>query len=499
MNPGQNNLEAMFTMESEKSGVVDEPPFRMLVLGDWSGDADKKPLSDRNPIEIDRDNFDAVIDRLGTRLDLDLEGGSVSLEFRELDDFHPDAVFQKISLFSDLRDLRRRLKDESTFFSAAREVRDRFGLSKEIPAIDAASASEAPSSDNLLDSILAHPTGGAAAPKPGVSSDLSRLVSDLVRPHLVSVDEDERSQMLNAVDAASGGLMRNILHHKRFQELEAAWRGLFFLVRRTETSTDLKIYILDVSKDELSAELKSAGNLADSVLYKHLIRDAVETPGSDPWAVILGNYSFAADVHDVASLIRISKLAAGAQAPFVSHMRPEVLGIHSLAEHPDTTDWRLSSDSDASKLWQALRDQSESVYLGMTMPRFLARLPYGSDTEPLETMAFEEFADSPIHDQYLWANGCFAAGQLLAESYSAYGWEMGRALRQDIEGLPTHIYKDGTETVYKPCSETLLTQNACERMMDHGLMPLVSYKNSDKVKLARFQSIADTALKGRWS
>lgn len=499
MNPGQNNLEAMFTMESEKSGVVDEPPFKMLVLGDWSGDADKKPLSDRNPIEIDRDNFDAVMERLGTRLELDIEGGSVSLEFSDLDDFHPDAVFKKIALFSDLRDLRRRLKNESTFVSAAREVRARFGLEREVPSSEAAPATESTASDNLLDSILAHPSGGAAAPKPGVSSDLSRLVSDLVRPHLVSVDEDERSQMLNAVDAASGGLMRKVLHHRRFQELEAAWRGLFFLVRRTETSTDLKIYILDVSKDELHTELKSSGNLADSVLYKHLIRDAVETPGSDPWAVILGNYSFAADVNDVASLIRISKLAAGAQAPFVSHMRPEILGIHSLAEHPDASDWRLSSDSDASKLWQALRDQPESVYLGMTMPRFLARLPYGAETEPLESMAFEEISDAPVHEQYLWTNGCFAAGQLLAESYSASGWEMGRALHQDIEGLPTHVYKDGTETVYKPCSEALLTQNACERMMDHGLMPLVSYKNSDKVKLARFQSIADTALKGRWS
>ena len=87
----------------------------------------------------------------------------------------------------------------------------------------------------------------------------------------------------------------------------------------------------------------------------------------------------------------------------------------------------------------------------------------------------------------------------MAESYSAYGWEMGRALKQDVEGLPTHIYKEQTETVYKPCGEVLLTEEACNRLMAHGLMPLVSYKNTDRVKVAMFQSIAGTGLKGMWS
>ncbi len=112
---------------------------------------------------------------------------------------------------------------------------------------------------------------------------------------------------------------------------------------------------------------------------------------------------------------------------------------------------------------------------------------------------FEEFDGLPEHDNYLWANGCFAAGQLLAESFAAYRWDMGRALKQDIEGLPVHVYKDGTETVYKPCGEVLLNDSAMQKLMDFGFMPLVTYKNSDRVKLARFHSIADTALKGMWN
>lgn len=495
----ENMLEAMFSMESDKSGVVEEPPFRMLVLGDWAGDGERKPFSERRPIEIDRDDFDDVMNRLGVMLELDYNGEPLRLEFKELDDFHPDKIFQSVPLFEELRDLRRRLRQESTFNSAAREVRSMFGSPKTTePAPAQIEPVEVPA-DDLLGAILAKPSGGAAVPKPKPSSDLARLVSDLVRPHLVEVDEGEQAQLTEAVDAATSGLMRGILHDRRFQELEAAWRGLFFLVRRTETSTDLKIFLLDATKDELTEDLKSSENLSGTTYYRHFVREAVEAPGGDPFALALGNYAFEGSIEDIATLIRVAKISATANAPFISHMRPDVIGVHSLAGQPDAAAWKLADDSTGSKLWLALRDQSEAVYLGMVMPRFLARLPYGRETEPLDMFDFEEVDAMPEHDNYLWTNGCFAAGQLLAESFAAYRWDMGRALKQDIKGLPVHVYKDGTETVYKPCGEVLLNDNAMQKLMDFGFMPLVTYKNSDRVKLARFHSIADTALKGMWN
>ncbi len=493
-----DNLETAVTLERSRTGIVEEPPFHILALGDWTGDGEKRPFEGRRPIEIDRDNFDEVIGQVGTRLDIDFEDGSnLPLEFSELDDFHPDAIFRRVPLFSELRELRKRLKDESTFYSAARDVRERFGVSESNvePVSPNEVTSEAPAED-LLGAILSKPSGGAPAPKPRTSSDLGNLISDLVRPHLVSVDENEQSGMLAAVDEATSGLMRKILHHRRFQELEAAWRGLYFLVRRTETSTDLKIYILDVSKNELADNLKSVSNLDETVLYRHLIKDAYD---ADPWAVVVGSYAFSPTVDDVAGLMRISKIYAAANAPFISHIRPDILGVHSLAENADPRQWNFAADDEAGKLWSALRGQTDSQYLGMAIPRFLARLPYGAETDPLETFSFEEFADAPVHDQYVWSNTAFIVAQLLAESYSAYGWEMGRALKQDVDGLPMHIYKETTETVFKPCGEVLLTEEACDKLMNYGLMPLVSYKNTDRVKLARFQSIAGTALKAMWT
>jgi type VI secretion system protein ImpC len=490
-----DDLDTAVTLESRRTGIVEEPPFHILVLGDWSGDGSKRDLENRKPIEIDRDEFDDVMQKLGVRIELDYDDGTIlPLEFAEIGDFHPDAIFQKVPMFSELRDLRKRLKDESTFYSAAREVRDRFNIEGASETVVA--EVEEPPAEDLLGAILSKPSGGAPAPKPRTSNDLGNLISDLVRPHLVLVDENEQAGMLAAVDEATSGLMRKILHHPKFQELEAAWRALYFLVRRTETSTELKIFLLDVLKSELADNLKSVSNLDETTLYRYLIKDAYD---ADPWALVLGGYAFSPNIDDVATLMRIAKICSKANTPFVSHMRPDVLGIHSLFENADPKQWDLSSDKESGKLWRALCDQTDSPYLGMTIPRFLSRLPYGADTEPLETFSFEEFSGEPVHDQYAWANSSFLAAQLIAESFSAYGWEMGRVLKQDIDGLPVHVYKEATETIYKPCGEVLLTEDACNMLMNHGLMPLISYKNTDRVKLARFQSIADTALKGMWN
>lgn len=496
-------LEAKFTLERERGGEIDEPPFRILMLGDWGGDAEKRPFAERKPIEIDRDNFDEVIARMKTSVKLDFEdGSSLPLDFASLDDFHPDEIFRRVPLYSELRDLRKRLKGTDTFNAAARDARQMFGIG----AGDASARAEAPAetapADNLLDAILAQPSGGAAAPKRGAAGELGNLVKELVRPHLVSVNEDEQASLLSAVDTATSELMRRILHHRRFQELEASWRGLFFLVRRADTSTELKIYVLDATKDELADDLKSAGSLSDTLLYKLLVRDAIEMPGGEPWAFVGGDYAFSPEVDDVAALMRVSKICASAGAPFVAHMRPDVLGVHSMNAHPDPSEWKTGTDSDAAKLWFALRGQAESQYLGMTIPRFLARLPYGAETDPSETFAFEEFDGEPAHDQYCWANACFVSALLHAQSYSECGWKgMGRRLMQDADGLPVHVYKSNGETIYKPCAEIQMTDNGAEKLMEFGLTPLVSYRATDRIKIARHQSIADpvTALRGEWN
>jgi type VI secretion system ImpC/EvpB family protein len=328
------------------------------------------------------------------------------------------------------------------------------------------------------------------------------LVSDLVRPHLISVDENEQSALLAAIDAVIADLMRRILHDRRFQALEAAWRGLYLLVRRAETGLDLKISILDIQKDELLNNLKSHNNLEDSSLFRFLVKNIpVGFGGSEPWSAVIGDYAFLPNVEDVAGLVRIAKIASDARAPFISHIRPDVLGITSLADDPDPTYWNGDDMSNERKLWEALRGIPEAKYLAMTMPRMLGRLPYGRETDPLETFSFEEFEGMPSHNDYLWANGCYAAGLLLARTFSANGWEMNRGFCLDVERLPMHVYESNGETVVQPCSEVILSERACEVLIDSGILPLIAFKNSDHLKLAGFRSIAahGSALAGRWT
>ncbi len=513
MFPSDTDLETKVTLENTATPIPEDEIFRILLLGDWSGRenrANQTDLPQAQPLIVDRDNFDDVMKKLDVRLDLEFqgnEGNILSLNFSEIDDFHPDNIFQQIPLFSELRDLRRKLLKPDSFEEAASEVRSWFtttdNQANETVETQPASEINQPVPDNLLDQILSQPTESSSVSKnPSVaSSELSSFIREIVQPHLVKTDRVEQSKLLAVIDEVTSDFMRKILYHPQFRALESAWRGLYFLVRRVETDVDLKLLILDISKNEISDNLKSVKNLTDSILYKWLVKDASGTLGGEPWTAVCGNYNFGLNLVDIATLIRLGKISTVANAPFISHIKPVMLGITSLAANPDPRDWQIAADSTEIKLWETLRGLPEAEYIGLAIPRFLARLPYGAETDPTETFAFEELESFDNHEQYLWANPSFVCAMLLANSFSNSGWEMGESFLTKVDGLPTHLYQADGETKTKPCAEVVLTENACERLLEQGLMPLLSYRNSDLVRLARFQSIASPlkSLSGRWS
>lgn len=517
-----DDYETKVTLEAGGAPLPDEMPFRLLLLGNWSGRGEHPALyeskfGERRPVFIDRDNFEDVIRKLSVELALDLSGDGrdiLRLRFSELDDFHPDHIFHQVPLFSDLRETRRRLANPQTFNSAALEVRkwlsgsssSEESVSKEESSLDRIVESQpAAKSDNFLDQILSQageaPENRSQAPATA-SKELNALLGNLVRPYLVQTDEAEQSKLLAAVDEASGELMRKILHHPQFQELEAAWRGAYLLISRVETDTDLKLYLLDATKDELKTDLKSVTNLNDSAFYKLLSEKTVGSYTEEAWAAVFGNYVFSADVDDTATLMRIAQISAETETPFIAQASPRILGTKSFDETPDSNDWRLSEDSSEAKLWAMLRGLPEAPYLGLTIPRMMVRMPYGAKSEPTENFDFEELdASAPEHNNYLWANSIFACAILLAQSFRAMGWEMSPSAAQEIEDLPMHMYREAGETKIKPCAEIVMTLKAAEKILEQGLMPLLSFKDSDRVRLARFQSIASpsTTLRGKWA
>jgi type VI secretion system protein ImpC len=293
------------------------------------------------------------------------------------------------------------------------------------------------------------------------------------------------------IDRALASQMRALLHAPDFQALEAAWRAVFLLVRRLETDSQLKLYLIDLSKAELTADLGGTEDLRSTGLYRMLVDRNLGTTGGDPWALIVGNYTFGPTCQDAETLARLAQIATAAQAPFIAGASSHAIGCESLAETPYPEDWQWEAEAEDRAAWEALRRRPEAGHLGLALPRFLLRLPYGEASDPAESFAFEEMQGSPAHEDYLWGNPAFACALLLAQSFSEYGWQMRPGVHAEIGGLPLPVYDKDGDSELKSCAEALLTERAAGKILESGMMPLVWLKGQDTVRLVRFQSIAD--------
>ncbi|MDL1968305.1 MAG: type VI secretion system contractile sheath large subunit [Deltaproteobacteria bacterium] len=506
-------LNIVSTMEKTQGTPEAETPFRIGIFGDFSGRTNQgiidPALDNRRPLLVDRDNLDEVLAKLKVKIKLPILGKKsppVTIGFSELDDFHPDSLFEKLEVFEALRDTRKGIKDPSTFAELAKQLKRADKASESVrPPKDVEKSIESiaeQTTDNLLDQVLEETLEKAPETESSLNtSEWDNFLNKIVTPHLVPDIEPQQAKMLDAVDAATSKLMQRILHHADFQAIESAWRAVYFLVSRLETDEQLKLYLIDISKTELAADMESKENLRSTGIYKLLAEQTVETFGGEPWAVLAGNYLFDNSREDAELLGRIAKIAKAFGAPFISSVSNRVLGCESLAETPDPDDWQKLHGAKENQAWEALRKLPDAAYLGLALPRFLLRLPYGVDTDPAEQFEFEEIPSEPDHNYYLWGNPSFACVYLLAQAFSQYGWNFRPGIIQDIEGLPLYIYKQDGGSGVKPCAEVALTERAAETILDKGIMPLLSLRNQDIIRLARFQSIADplTSLAGRWS
>lgn len=487
-----------------------ETPFRIAILGDFSGRVNRgiseaKTIGKRGVVLVDRDNFDDVLCRSAAEIQLAIGDGSLHLRFSEIEDFHPDRIFQQLQAFSKLRGLRARLEDPSTFRQTADELG--LGSSGSVPearkpdTLPAAVPSAARlASASLLDEMIEQTESRIADDRYRRQPDEVRQFAQRVAAgHLVSAPDSRQPEILSVIDRGVGALMRAVLHHRDFQALEAIWRATFLLVRALETGSELKLYLIDVSKQELAADLKSATDLRDTGIYRLLVEPSVETAGAEPWAVIVGNYSFGSRNEDAETLSRMAVIAQRAGAPFLAEANSGLLGCASLVSAPHPREWKMPQE--LSGPWIEFRRRPEASSIGLALPRFLLRLPYGKQTSPAESFDFEEFPEPPGHEDYLWGNPAFALALLLAQSFSQAGWDMRPGTMTEIDRLPLHVYGKKGECESKPCAELLLTEDRAARLLEEGLIPLLCFKDRDRVRVMRFQSIADPlrGLAGRWT
>ena len=514
---GEIHLDVTAGREKVQGPPSAETPFRIAILGDFTGRGNRKlseigeALANRRPTLIDRDNFDSVFAKMSPHLEL-LMGGKggipITLKFADLEDFHPDSLFRRVQMFQKLRDTREKLSDRETFAQTAADL----GMTGTPPVAASPAPSQLPRnsstdvqqaiSGNLLDQMVEETEKKGDRARPSRAPDpLTSLVRSIIAPHVVPKADPRQAEAVALMDLATSAQMSALLHLPAFQGLESAWRAVYFLVRNLETSSQLKVLLIDVSKEELARDLASSQDLTSTGIYRLLVEKTVGTPGAEPWAVLAGNYTFDASSEDAELLARMAKVAAAAGAPFITGANPSVLGCDSVADLPDRRKWTKQPAPEIAAAWKASRGRAEASYLGLALPRFLIRLPYGKDTDSTETFDFEEIPDASAHDDYLWTNPIFAAALLLGQTFTQEGWEFRPGSLSEITGLPIHIYTQDGESRTKPCAEVLMTQTAAEEMMEKGFMPLVSLKDQPVIRLLRFQSFTDppTALAGRWN
>jgi len=459
-----------------------QSPMRLLLLGDFSAKpaSERRPLAERQTHRVDVDSLDDVMRRTAPRLTL----AGAEVGFESLDDFHPDALFARVPVFASLRQMRQRLMDPARFAQAAAELG-----SATVPAAGASASASAPGSapaDNSGD-LLAGLLGGrpaAAAPFAPASpaatavAGVDAFIRNIIAPHIVPDHRSQQAELVASVDLATAAEMRAVLHTPEFQSLEAAWRGVQWLINSLELDETLELHLFDVSREELLADVVDAqGQLAETGLHRALADRWRNVPGAQGWSVLTALYSFGPSDADIGLLAALGLLAAQAGGPLLA------AGDPSLAL------------GDAATLagWQSLRQSEAAPWIGLAAPRVLLRLPYGKRSDPCSAFAFEEFPGTPEHSQFLWGAGSLAISLLLGRAFTQRGWAFEPGDEREIGDLPAyHFMRDG-EGEMQACAESYLGDQAGQALLEAGLMPVLSHKNRNAVTVMRFQSIAEPA------
>jgi type VI secretion system protein ImpC len=301
--------------------------------------------------------------------------------------------------------------------------------------------------------------------------------------------------LIAQIDAKLTAQINQIIHSEEFQKVESAWRGLHYLVNNTETDESLKIRVMNVSKGDLYKTLKKYKGTAwdQSPLFKKLYEEEYGQFGGQPYGALVADYHFDNSGPDVDLLTQMAKISAAAHAPFISGADPAVMLMDSWQELANPRDLTKIFQTPEHAAWRSLRESEDSRYVGLAMPRFLARAPYGAKTNPVEEFDFEEDTAGADSSKYAWANAAYAMATNINRSFKMYGWcsrirgiESGGA----VENLPVHAFPTDDGGVDMKCpTEIAISDRREAELAKNGFMPLVHKKNSDFAAFIGAQSL----------
>ncbi len=320
------------------------------------------------------------------------------------------------------------------------------------------------------------------------TEDLMRTLVDGAMQGILTYDKNVTKTINAAIaqlDEKLSKQLAQIMHHPALQKLEGAWRGLHYLVMNSETSATLKIKVMNVSKSTLYDDLDKAVEFDQSQIFKKLYENEFGSPGGEPYGALVGDYEFTNHPNDIDLLGKLSNVAAAAFCPFISSASPELFGFSSWEELTKPRDLEKIFTSIEYTKWTSFRNSEDSRFVALTMPRTLARLPYGKATKPIEQFAFEEVdPNKPVpHDEFTWMNAAYVMGTRMTDAFSRSGFctaIRGAEGGGKVEGLPAfNFVSDDGDLDLKCPTEIGITDRRERELGQLGFMPLSHYKNTD--------------------
>jgi type VI secretion system protein ImpC len=337
--------------------------------------------------------------------------------------------------------------------------------------------------------------------KAAVESAVQTLAEYVLKDTSVVSDDSIASieAVIAQIDKKLTEQINLILHHEDFQKLEGSWRGLHYMVNNTETDEQLKIRVMNISKKDLGKTLKKYKGTAwdQSPLFKKFYEEEYGQFGGEPFGCIMGDYFFDHSPQDVELLAQIAQISAASHAPFIAGVSPSTLQMESWGELANPRDLTKIFSTPDYAAWRSLRESDDAKYLGLAMPRFLSRLPYGAKTDPVEEFDFEENTEAANSANYTWTNAAYAMATNINRSFKLYGWcsrirgiESGGA----VENLPVHSFPTDDGGVDMKCpTEIAISDRREAELAKSGFMPLIHKKNSDFAAFIGAQSLQKPA------
>ncbi len=330
-----------------------------------------------------------------------------------------------------------------------------------------------------------------------VESAVQTLAEQVLKDTAVVSDDAIRTieSIIAEIDQKLSEQINQILHHPDFQQLEGAWRGLHYLVNNTETDEMLKIKVMNISKKDLHKTLKKFKGTAwdQSPIFKRLYEEEYGQFGGEPYGCLVGDYYFDHSPPDVELLGELAKIAAACHAPFIAGANPSLMNMETWQELSNPRDLTKIFQTPEYAAWRSLRESDDARYIGLAMPRYLARTPYGAKTEPIEEFDFEEDVEGADHNKYCWANAAYAMATNINRSFKLWGWcsrIRGIESGGDVQGLPTHTFPTDDGGVDMKCpTEIAISDRREAELAKNGFMPLIHKKNSDFAAFIGAQSL----------